>query len=118
MSEPRTAAQSAASIIGRRHRDANPTDVDGLAIPSRRGNIRICRCERGERRHKRLSRGRRCLRSSLCESRPADTGDVQEAPDTREDYAVGGGDAVVGGDQVGDVALIEAAQSLWLKCAI
>ncbi|MGH4004124.1 MAG: hypothetical protein ACRDSO_08425 [Pseudonocardiaceae bacterium] len=52
----------------------------------------------------------------MSESRPADTGDVQEALDTREAQAVvsgegsgGGGAFAVGGDQLGDVALIEAA---------
>jgi hypothetical protein len=66
-----------------------------------------------------MCRGWRCLRSSSSRWHPADTGDVQEALDTRETQAVGsgerggGGAVAVGGDQVGDVALIEeVAQAL------
>lgn len=57
---------------------------------------------------------RRCRRSSLSGWRPADTGGVQEAPDTLEAQGVvggergGGGAVAVGGDQLGDVAFGEA----------
>jgi hypothetical protein len=62
-------------------------------------------------------------RGSLSSSsgwRPADTGGVQEAPDTFEAQGVvggegsGGGAVAVGGDQLGDVAFGKAvAQAPW-----
>jgi hypothetical protein len=71
-----------------------------------------------------MRRCRHCflrLSSGWC---PADTGDSQEALDAAEAEIVsagevaGSGSAAVGGDQVVDVALIEAlAQAPWTLCA-
>jgi hypothetical protein len=61
-----------------------------------------------------MRRGRGCLRSLLSRWCPADTGGAQEALDAPEAQGVGsgegggGGAVAVGGDQVSDVALIEA----------
>ena len=72
----------------------------------------------------RMRRGRRCLRSSSSGQRSADIGDVQEALGTLKTQAVGsgegcgGGALAVGGDQVGDVALIEAVAQAPGRCAL